>query len=115
GWIVFEPSAIRPRPDRQPGAPTATGGDDTAARSQVDADGDFPEDTGRGAGPSVTLGAPAPLLTEALAGLALVVILAGLARAWCARLWERGLTGETTTRRRYGQALRLLAWSGQPI
>jgi transglutaminase-like putative cysteine protease len=113
GWVTFEPSAIRPTPDRPEsarvdGSPPGGGVTPGEPAVQDDADAFAPGPRDGFAG---TLGRPSTvgLAVGVLGALALI---AGIGLALFALAWDRGLSEESPERRRYAHLLRWLRWGG---
>jgi transglutaminase-like putative cysteine protease len=120
GWITFEPSSIRPLPQRveeppQPveaAPPPDSGGSDRAALTPDELD----ELLNMGQGGTVGAPIERPFWTTLpgvlLLVLASLVVAAALATAVVAIAWRRGLAGLTLYQRPYAQLVRLGRWSG---
>jgi hypothetical protein len=116
GWQVFEPSAIRGRPERPESAlasaeSTSSGGlGDEPIEPPDDLDIDDLRTVDVTPPVATFNGVAGALIWLATAALSLGALLWLLALAW-----ERGLRSERPARRRYGQLRRCLVWGGWPV
>jgi transglutaminase-like putative cysteine protease len=118
GWQTFEPSALRPTPDRpETGRPDANR--QRAAPAAVGGPGDLegsPDDGSEGFGqPSAPRSAEPTPVGMTLGLLAVLLLGGGLGLAALAHHWERGLAGEPPARRRYAHLRRWLRWGALRI
>jgi transglutaminase-like putative cysteine protease len=117
GWQIFEPSAIRPRPERPESARTA--GDQNSGGGATSSADDYDDDLDGGYGgdygaSGLLPGLPGPLELP-LVVLATIALLLGILCWFGALAWEQGLADEPPPRRRYGQLRRSLRWGGWPL
>jgi transglutaminase-like putative cysteine protease len=116
GWQNFEPSAIRPRPERPDSARAASerSGSGQQAGGPIDPEDDLDDAEGR-ADPLPALSDEPGPAAGPLFGIAAIVLLLGLLGWIVALAWERGLRSEGPARRRFGQLRRSIEWGGWPI
>ncbi|MBV9171035.1 MAG: transglutaminase domain-containing protein [Chloroflexi bacterium] len=121
GWITFEPSSIRPIPQRLEAPPDATSAEppppasDASDRAELTPE-ELDELLGLNGSAVAAPSAPTPFW-ETLAGafllfLGVVLILGLVATAVVAVAWRRGLGALALYQRPYAQLIRLGRWSG---